>query len=226
MNKAEILEGFNHVIAFLSQQPEEYLRGKASELFAKSYDGYDSASQATVLRQAAKTAEKKGSWSAIERLLEGDGVTIKDACMTVGFGQRKYGGEAFIGRYDATRGAELFLDNDFLNCYYLLVEERTEQEIQQAQIDLARERIAQLQEEFPTVDLAKESLAVFSSQYADKKQAGEVLELSDNRVKQLASSGRIGTLVLGRYIFTDTELRGFAQTERPTGIHRKKSKEG
>lgn len=64
------------------------------------------------------------------------------------------------------------------------------------------------------------ALAFSSSDVVGIATAAEMLGLSKHRTKILASQGRIGRLVDGRYLFSTAELRTFAKQVRPTGIHR------
>ena len=41
------------------------------------------------------------------------------------------------------------------------------------------------------------------------QQAGKHLGLSQRRVRKLCETGRLGTLVLGRWLITEAELRAF-----------------
>ena len=50
--------------------------------------------------------------------------------------------------------------------------------------------------------------------------AADYLELSVQRVKQLAAEGRIGEMIAGRYLFSRAELAAFKRRKRPS--HRPK----
>lgn len=52
-----------------------------------------------------------------------------------------------------------------------------------------------------------------------KKEAAEILELSEVRVLQLAQRGRIGKKIAGQYRFSHEELEAFKRQERKTGVH-------
>jgi hypothetical protein len=47
--------------------------------------------------------------------------------------------------------------------------------------------------------------------------AMKIVNLSRSRIKQLASEGRIGRMIAGRYLFTAKELTEFSGQSRPSG---------
>lgn len=80
--------------------------------------------------------------------------------------------------------------------------------------------IVQLEKRFHEADLAKKFLQRYSVEYLGLSGAMEALNLSKSRTKKLANSGRIGTSVAGRFVFTRQELAEFEPN--PTGLHLKK----
>ena len=49
----------------------------------------------------------------------------------------------------------------------------------------------------------------FSARMFTTQQPGKRLRVSQRRVRVLCETGRLGTLVLGRWLITDAELRAF-----------------
>ena len=53
--------------------------------------------------------------------------------------------------------------------------------------------------------------------YLKTTEVAEILKISPRRVQALAAGGRLGRLVHGRYLFTQSEVRRFARIPRPVG---------
>ena len=52
-------------------------------------------------------------------------------------------------------------------------------------------------------------------------EAGQLLGITDTRVRQLARQGRIGRQVCGVWVFSRREILAFAKIERPVGAPRR-----
>lgn len=97
-------------------------------------------------------------------------------------------------------------------------------ELHQERINLAHERIAELQKEFPDIDLARESLRAFSKEYFGSSAAAQKLGLSTSRLSHLANTGEIGFQIAPRTkVFTKKEIAAFKLLNRTPGRHRKKT---
>jgi len=80
--------------------------------------------------------------------------------------------------------------------------------------------ISRLEQMHGGADLAKLFLRRYAAGYLGVAEAMGILNLGKSRLRKLASEGRIGTLVSGRYLFTKKELEDFSPN--PRGISLKK----
>jgi len=215
------------LVAFLSLLPEEFLRSQAEEYYRRCYEGFGADCLETILNKTAKVLDCSGVASAVEERMQNEGSTLLYAAGITAYSHNTYGGKSKLSG-NPTRGLNRLVDYFAKSSYSPSVLEKDKQEGKDlatdikgnAQIDLAKEAIANLVKIHADVDMAKLCLEQFESEYVGVSEAAVFIERDPSLVRKFAREGRMGVLVDGRYLFTRRELAEYMNKERPSGIHR------